>query len=178
MHQLRLFAVVLAAVAVLAVPTVAGAQSAPRPAAVTTVHTASLIAVPKFIFHAGLAFGAFHHFIYEKFKNGDFTNVGFLTKIKNYIEAGLAAVFIYHEVKLALEDAQQNKVLKLLVTPLTAAVALFNKIVSEVKGHSLTSSTVNSSQSSVGSIESLASKAGSTIKEGVPSASQIAAGSA
>ncbi len=178
MHRLRLFAVVLAAAAILAVPTVAGAQSAPRPAAIATVHHASVLAVPKFVFHAGLAFGAFHHFIYEKFKNGDFTKVGFLTKIKNYLEAGIAAIFVYHEIKLALADAQQNKVLKLLVTPLTAAVSLFNKLVSQIKGRSISPSTVSSTQNSIGSIESLAQKAGSSIKEVLPSASQLASGSA
>ena len=79
--------------------------------------------MPKFIFHAGLAFGAFHHFVYLPFKAGKFTHGSIFSKIKNYAEAGIAALFVYHEVKLALKDAQQNKVLKVLVSPLTAAVA-------------------------------------------------------
>ncbi len=184
-------AVVLAVVACAAVPALAtGAASraaAKTPAALTAsvvtarpvalmAHPASVTAVPKFVFHAGLAFGAFHHFIYLPFKAGKFTGGSLFSKIKNYGEAALAAVFIYHETKLALADAQQNKVLKVLVTPLTAAVSLFNTLVSEVKGHKLSTASVTSAASSVTSIEGLAKTAGSSITEAIPSVSQIAAG--
>jgi len=176
----RLLAVVLIGAALCAAPTLAtAAQSAPPPVvAITQTHQTSVVAVPKFIFHAGLAFGAFHHFIYLPFKAGKFTSGSILSKIKNYVLAGGAALFIYHEVKLALADAQQNKVLKVLVTPLTAAVSLFNTIVSKIKGHSLDATTVTSAQNSVTSIEGQSKTNGSSITEAVPSASQILAGSA
>ncbi len=150
----------------------------PLPSAptVAVAHTGSVIAVPKFIFHAGLAFGAFHHFIYLPFIEGKFTHGGLFSKAKTYVEAGLAALFVYHEVKLALADAQQNKVLKVLVSPLTAAIGLFATIVSKVKGHSLDQSSVSSAAGSVSSIEAAAKQSGSTIAEAIPSAAQLAAG--
>jgi hypothetical protein len=197
MHRFRLLplaaAVALAAVLALS-PAVSGAHSAPARAATThlagakrpvvahlaraATHEASLLAVPKFIFHAGLAFGAFHHFIYLPFKAGKFTSGSIFSKLKNYLEAGAAALFVYHETKLALADAQQNKVLKLLVSPITAVVAVFATIVAKVKGHSLDAATVTSAETQVGSIESLSAKNGSSITEALPTVSQLAAGSA
>jgi hypothetical protein len=179
MRHTRLLSVVLVATALLATPTLAGAQSAPpRPVAITQTQAASVLAVPKFIFHAGLAFGAFHHFIYLPFKAGKFTSGSIFSKLKNYLLAAGAALFVYHETKLALADAQQNKVLKFLVTPLTAAVVLFNTIVSKVKGHSLDANTVTSVQNSVTTIETQAKGSGSLITEAIPSAKQLLTGSA
>jgi hypothetical protein len=179
MRHKRLIVVTLAVAALAVAPTLAGAQGvAPRPAPITATHAASVSAVPKFIFHAGLAFGAFHHFIYLPFKAGKFTSGSFLSKLKNYVEAGAAALFVYHETKLALQDAQQNKALKLVVAPLTAAVALFNTIVAKVKAHKLDAATVASAQSGVTAIEDQAKGSGSSVSEAVPSAKQILAGSA
>jgi hypothetical protein len=179
MQHTRLIAVALATTALVITPTFAGAQSAPpRPVAISSSQSASALAVPKFVFHAGLAFGAFHHFIYLPFKAGKFTGGGFLSKLKNYVAAGAAALFIYHKTRLALKDAQQNKVLKLLVSPLTAVVALFNTIVSKVKGHSLDATTLNSAQSDLTSIENQAERSGSAVSEVLPSAKQLLAGSA
>lgn len=181
MHRRRSFTVALVAAALACAPTLAvaaqGSATAPAVAALSRSHEASLLAVPKFVLHAGLAFGAFHHFIYVPFKAGKFTSGSFLSKLKNYVEAGAAALFIYHEAKLALADAQQNKVLKLLVSPLSAAVALFATIASRVKGHNLDAAQMTSAQSAVTMIESRARTSGSSITEGVPTASQILAGS-
>jgi hypothetical protein len=179
MRHRRLIVVTLAVTALAVAPTLAGAQSvSARPAAITATHAASVSAVPKFIFHAGLAFGAFHHFIYLPFKAGKFTSGGFLSKLKNYVEAGAAALFVYHETKLALQDAQQSKLLKVVVAPLTAVVSLFTTIVSKVKGHNLDPATISSAQSAVTSIESQAKQSGSSVSEAIPSAKQLLTGSA
>ena len=181
MRRMRLVTVVLVLAALAVAPSFASARgtaSSGRVAAITQTHAASLVAVPKFIFHAGLAFGAFHHFIYLPFKAGKFTHGSFLSKLKTYAFAGGAALFVYHETKLALKDAQQNKVLKVLVTPLTAVVALFNTIVSKVKGHNLDTSTISSAQSGITSIESASKGSGSSIGEAIPTAKQILTGSA
>jgi hypothetical protein len=52
----------------------------------------------KFALHAGLAFGAFHHFIYGPFKAGGLHGVAPLAK------AGAAGLFTVHELKLAKAD--------------------------------------------------------------------------
>ena len=68
--------------------------------------------------------------------------------------------------------------LKFLVSPLTATVALFNTIVSKVKGHSLDATPLNSTQSDLTSIENQAKRSGSAVSEVLPSAKQLLAGSA
>jgi hypothetical protein len=162
MHRTHLIALALAA-AIAAAPAAAGAHSAPAKPAVAAASTvqASTLAVPKFIFHAGLAFGAFHHFIYLPFKAGKFTSGSFLSKIKNYVEAAAAAVFVFHETK-----------------PLTNVIALLNTVVSKLKGRSLDTATMSTAETQVGSIESLAKGAGSPVSEAIPTAKQLLAGSA
>jgi hypothetical protein len=168
MRHTRLIVITLAVATLAVAPTLAGARTvSARPATITTTHAASVLAVPKFVFHAGLAFGAFHHFIYLPFKAGKFTSGGFLSKLKNY-----------DETKLALQDAQQNKALKLVVAPLTAVVALFNTIVSKVKGHNLDTATITSAEGAVTTIEAQAKRGGSSVSEVVPSAKQLLTGSA
>src|SRR5581483_11172464 len=71
----------------------------------------------KFLFHAGLAFGAFHRYIYKPFKAGTFTGSG---KVAAIAKAALAAAFIYHEVKEALKQVPCSHTLQVLATPLTA----------------------------------------------------------
>jgi hypothetical protein len=87
-----------------------------------------------------------------------------------------AALFVYHETKLALQDAQRNKVLKLVVAPLTAVVALFNTIVSKVNGHNLDAATITSAEGAVTTIEGQAKRSGSSVSEVVPSAKQLLTG--
>ena len=54
--------------------------------------------------HAGLAFGAFHRWIYKPAKAGDLSHP--LEHKLTTVKAALAAAFVYHELKLALADAQ------------------------------------------------------------------------
>jgi hypothetical protein len=172
-------AVLLSLVALAATPSLAGARQTRSAAApIVGAREASLVAVPKVIFHAGLAFGAFHHFIYTPFKDGKFTKGSIFSKIKAYAAAALAGLFVYHESKLALADAKQNKALGVLVAPLTALVSLFDTIASKIKSRNLDSSTIDSVESSITSIEAKAKSSGSTVVETIPSAKQLAAGSA
>src|SRR5437879_4112962 len=50
----------------------------------------------KFVFHAGLAFGAFHRYIYKPFRNGAFGRP-FSHKLA-LIKAAVASLFVYHEL--------------------------------------------------------------------------------
>jgi hypothetical protein len=45
----------------------------------------------QFVFHAGLGFGAFHHFIYRPFRSGGFAP-GTPGRVRRLIEAGLATI--------------------------------------------------------------------------------------
>jgi hypothetical protein len=67
------------------------------PATTSTPH----LAKTKFVFHAGLAFGAFHHVIYGPFKAENFTHP--LSHKAAVANAALAAKFVYHELETRRE---------------------------------------------------------------------------
>jgi hypothetical protein len=71
----------------------------------------------KFTLHAGLAFGAFHHFIYAPYKAGTLHGVVALAK------AGPAGLFTVHELKLAKADAESSPTLCHLAAPFDKASA-------------------------------------------------------
>lgn len=93
----------------------------PRPADVAPCGAAGTkdrhvhFARTKFLLHAGLAFGAFHRYIYKPFLSGGFTPP--LRHKLAIVKAGAAALFAYHEIKIALIDAQSSALLSKLVSP-------------------------------------------------------------
>ena len=121
----------------------------------------------KFVLHAGLAVGAFHHFILLPFKAGDFKHP--LSHKLTILKAALAGLFTVHELKLALADAQADSLLKHLVAPITALQTAFGNITSKVKSGSIDDATLSQADSQFSQLESQASSAGASIKEQVPS---------
>ncbi len=141
------------------------------PATSTTVHFAKT----KFVFHAGLAFGAFHHFIYKPIKAGDLSHP-LLHKL-TIVKMGLAGLFVYHEVKLAAQDVKGSKILSTLFAPLTALADKIKALGAAVgAGHATASGAADTVNSDVSSIESTAASKGQSIGESLPSTSQLAAG--
>ena len=163
----RVLALLVVSVALVAagcgnkVTTVTGANGQ-----VTTRTTVSF-AKTKFLFHAGLAFGTFHHFIYLPLKAGDFAHP--LSHKAAVAKAVLAGAFVYHEVKLALTDAQSSAILSKLVSPLTALGGTLAALAAGLKSGHPDTSQITSSNSSISSIESGASSVGATIHEAVGS---------
>ena len=66
------------------------------------------LAKTRFLLHAGLAIGAFRHFVYVPFKAGKFKS-GAPGRIKSMAVAGAAALFAYHELKVAKGFAESDK---------------------------------------------------------------------
>lgn len=179
--MLRRSAVLLAVVGCIAALGVAGcgsktsSSSSNNPAAAAPATTTSThFAKTKFVFHAGLAFGAFHHFIYEPFKAGDFKHP-FSHKLV-IVEAGLAAGFVYHELKLAATDVKSSKILSTLFAPLTIVADKAKSLVSQVRGGN--TAQVDGVNSSLASIKSTAASNGQSITDQIPSAAQLASGGA
>ena len=94
----------------------------------------------KFVFHAGLAFGVFHRYIYKPFRAGAFKS-GSPGRLKSGIKAALAAAFVYHELKLACKEANNSSLLRPLLTPLNLVVGSFNSLEAKLKGGQFTDST-------------------------------------
>jgi hypothetical protein len=152
---------------VTALATVAGCGSNSKSsrsstAAATQAHTH--FAKTKFLLHAGLAFGAFHHWIYKPFKAGDFSHP--LRHKLTVVKALAAAAFVSHEVLLARRDIGASKLLSKVVLPLITIGGSVAVIRSALKSHQAPSaSSVSSANSSISTVESRSSAAGSPITE-------------
>jgi hypothetical protein len=127
----------------------------------------------KFVLHAGLAFGAFHRYIYKPFKAGQLH--GFSHKL-TIIKAGLAGLFAYHELKLAIKDAQASPTLSKLVAPVTALGDKLKGVGSSVKSGNFDPSSIGSANGDITSLSGLAKQAGLSIPAREPSAGQLAGG--
>ncbi|HWD75140.1 MAG TPA: hypothetical protein VG371_08370 [Solirubrobacteraceae bacterium] len=125
--------------------------------------------------HAGLAFGAFHHWIYKPIKAGVLKHP-FSHKL-TLVKAGLAALFVSHELKIAVQDAKASKVLRPVMAPLEAAATKLSDLKSSITGGSVNPSDVNGVNSQLSQAAQTAKSAGQPITESVPSASQLTAGS-
>jgi hypothetical protein len=131
--------------------------------------TSAAISHPKtkFVLHAGLAFGAFHHWIYKPAKAGAFAHP-FLHKL-TLIKAGLAGLFVYHELKLALRDAQASPTLAKLVSPITAVQNKLHSLAADIRSGNANPGQVTQANGAIGSLKQLAAKAGQPVTDLVPS---------
>jgi hypothetical protein len=117
----------------------------------------------KFLLHAGLAFGAFHRYISKPFKAGGFTPVS--SHKLAIVKAGAAGLFAYHEIKIALVDAQSSSTLSKIVSPLTALESKMSSLGSGLKSGNLDGSAISNANSSVSSIGSQSASSGASIKD-------------
>ena len=140
-------------------------SSPTSPAAATTTSTTKF-AKTKFVLHAGLAFGAFHRWIYKPAKAGELSHP--LEHKLTTLKAALAAAFVYHELKLALADAQADPTLSKLVAPITALQNKFHDLVGSVKSGGASASDVAGLDGPISSIKDQAAGAGQSITEQTP----------
>jgi hypothetical protein len=123
-----------------------------------------------------LAFGAFHHFIYNPYRAGNLRHP--LSHKLAVAKAALAATFVYHELKLAANDVRSSKLLSKLAAPMTIVAAKVRGVGNPIKGGQDPGAQITAANSSLASIKSTAASNGQPIRDQVPSASQLAAGSA
>ncbi len=113
--------------------------------------------------------------IYKPFKAGAFSGGLFKHKL-TVAKAGLAGLFAYHELKLAVKDAQASPKLAKLVAPVTALADKLKSIGSSVKSGKPDASSLSSANGDITSVSGLASAAGISVPDQIPSAAQLAAG--
>ena len=63
------------------------------------------LAKTKLVLHAGIALAAFHRYIEAPYRRGAFKS-GAPGRTKALVKAGASALVVYHELKLALDDAR------------------------------------------------------------------------
>jgi hypothetical protein len=98
-------------------PSGSGADAAPIDESCPTSNTITF-AKTKFVLHSGLAFGAFHRYLYKPYQAGTFKK-GASGRITAFVKGGLAALFIKREIRLASQDVKANPTLcKAIAAPL------------------------------------------------------------
>ena len=124
---------------------------------------ASGFAKTKFVAHAALGFGAFHRYIYKPYRAGTFRS-GRHGRLVAFIKAGLAALFIKREVRLAGAAAQNSPALcKLILSPLRTVSETVQAAVSKLKQGD--TSGVGAVESAISQVKSQASSQGASIVE-------------
>lgn len=108
----------------------------------------------KFLLHAGLAFGAFHRYIYKPFKTGAFGTAGRGRKVLIVAKGALAALFVEHELRLAAGDVQSSSLLRHLFSPFTALADRVRSLGSGLRGGSTSAAQVEQTNSQIGSLQS------------------------
>jgi len=117
----------------------------------------------KFLTHSGLAFGAFHRYLYTPVRAGAFKS-GASGRITAIVKAGAAALFIKREVRLAYGDVQANPSLcKVIGQPLQALGNQIEAAVSGLKNGS--TSGITALEGVVQGVKAKASSAGTPIQE-------------
>jgi len=168
---MRLFPVVLV-VAALAVSGCGSSSSSSSSAATSTVQTATVAAgsaaLPsaKFVLHAAVAFGVFHHFIYGPLKAGALTNP--LSHKLALVKAAGAAAIVLHEIKQAAAAAQEVPSLRKLVAPLTTLGSGIAAALHSAKGGNVSQATLQLGNDAVETIKHEAEAAGAPIKDEKP----------
>jgi hypothetical protein len=141
-----------------------GTGSSTAGAGATSSTSTTHLAKTKFVLHAGLAFGAFHRYIYKPFKEGKFSG-GLLHHKLATVKAGLAAAFAYHEVKLALQDARSSKLLSKALGPLLALQTKLGALASGLKHGKVDGAAITSANSDAGKTSQAGAKAGQPISD-------------
>ncbi len=121
----------------------------------------------RFLLHAGLAIGAFRHYVYTPFKAGKF-NKDAKGRVKAMVIAGAAALFTLHELKVAKGFAESDKTLCKLVAPIDKLTASLPSLGSGLKSGKLDSNSISSTATNVASLKGSATKLGAPITEHVP----------
>lgn len=148
--------------AVPADPSESGADAAPIDETCPASNTIAF-AKTKFVAHTGLAFGAFHRYLYKPFQAGTFKK-GASGRITAFIKGGLAALFVKREIRLASEDVKANPTLcKAIAAPLGQIGNTVQNAFDKLKSGD--ASGITSVNSAVSSVEGTSAKDGDAITE-------------
>lgn len=135
-------------------------------AKIATVAGPTHLATAKFVLHAGLAFGAFHRYIYKPLRAGDFKSL--LHHKLAVLKATAAATFVVHELGLASVDAKASPSLRKLASQLTLLSAGFGAALTKLKSGHFNPLEIETASSVIESIERAAAAGGATITESSP----------
>jgi hypothetical protein len=164
--QLLVFGLVGALLIGALSPALAGSVSAaPAVQSHTQAHPA-LFDKTRFVIHLGLAYFAFHHFVYNPYKAGSFKS-GASHRTVSILKAGAALLVTYHELKVAYDIAKGSSsgVLRTLSKPMTGLIATANRVANKLKGGQYNDAEVKSTIDSANAFSRQATHNGISIKD-------------
>ena len=123
---------------------------------------------PRFLLHAGLAFGAYHTFIFKPARAGQFSASA--SALKN---AADATTFVSNELKLAARYAQRNPVEQALFPALTVMADKISALRAKILGPTSSLAEIEGINTGLGRINASAATGGHPIADA--STAQIAA---
>ncbi len=144
----------------------AGAPAASSPTDPNACPTANTtpFAKTKLVLHAGLAFGAFHRYLYKPYRAGTFTSGSTLHRTLVIGKAGASALFIKREIRLAVEDVKANPTLcNAIAAPLRSLEATVGDAITKLKRGD--TSGLERANTAVAAIQSQAKTAGLSLPE-------------
>ena len=121
----------------------------------------------KFVLHMGLAFGAFHRYVYKPYKAGAFRS-GAQGRVKAFLKAASGAVFAVHELKTARDDALSDSHLRPLAERVERLLHSLTSLGGSLKGGILHPAAIESAAAAVTSLGAASGGLGATIKEVAP----------
>jgi hypothetical protein len=143
--------------------TVTGAGGQTTTRTVPDIHFAKT----KFVLHAGLAFGAFHRYIYRPLRAGAL-GPGAPHRVRSIVKAGTAALFAVHELRTAREDALADDRLRSLAERVERLLSRLARLGSALKRGTLEPSAIVASADAVSALGTASGDVGATIKEIAP----------
>lgn len=142
----------------------AGAASAPAGAAgQCPTNNTKVFAKTRFVLRAAEAFGVFHRYLYKPYHKGAFAK-GVNGRLRTFVKAGLAVLFIKRQVRLATEDAKANATLcNAVAAPLTQIKDTLSGAVDQLKNGD--TSGIEGLNSVVSAVQGSAAKRGIAVPD-------------
>jgi hypothetical protein len=140
--------------------TVKGANGQSTTETVKNIHFANT----KFVLHMGLAFGAFHRYIYKPLRGGALRS-GAPHRIKTLLKGAVAAAFIVHELRVAREDAASSNQLRPLLVKLDNLEARIRGLVPGLKSGSASSQAITGAANATNAVGSQSGSLGFGIHD-------------
>jgi hypothetical protein len=118
----------------------------------------------KFLLHAGLAFGAFHRYIYKPLRSGALRK-GAPGRVAVLLKGAAAALFAVHELKLAHDDALSSDLLRPLANKVDGFGRKLGGLVGGLKNGSVNPAAILSSSAAADALGSASGGLGAGIKD-------------
>ncbi len=118
----------------------------------------------KFLLHAGLAFGAFHRYIYKPLRHGALRR-GAPGRVRVLLKGAIAAIFVVHELRLAHDDALSSDLLRPLANRLDSLRSKISGLVGGLKNGSVNPADILSASGTADALSRASSGIGASITD-------------